>query len=1135
VRFEREAGRLRRPCWRERPAARVEAADPGGDVLLFSPEEDFGLGDALAAFHGWHRSTLVRLGLSSARFRPGRVQIDRRDPAHYARLLDGARGPLTVYFLGGLEERYYSPSDLEHLERVQDIGAFSLLRLARALARGPVGPVHVNVITNNTQDVLGEEAYHPFAGTLPGLAAALARDLPSLRLSLVDLARADLIQAGGGGPDRRLLAALHAEKTDGELVAWRSGTRLIRSLEEVTLPEVTAEEPPFKQGGVYLLTGDARALKAALGRRLSSAYRARLVFLDRQALTHDEEVAHRDMEALGAEVAYLRADLTERASVQAALREALARFGAVDGVIHAPATPPGKALAHLDERAFAAAIAPGVQGTVVLLDALETEPLDLIAFITAATSFAPSKGEGASAATAGFLGCFGRYLQHRMKRPMKILHGELDTDDPLVALFRVLTSRELQIVADGGEPPARAGNELRPPAEPRRPAAVERAVPPAAVERAVPPAIEHAAAPPSVTSGSSARASRPARSSAGAREGIAIVGMSCVYPGSPDLDAFWEHLAQGRELVTELPPDRAALDESAAAMRGTPRRGRGGFLADVDRFDASFFGISPREARLMDPQQRLFLQVVWAAIEDAGYRPGALAGTNTALFVGVSSTDYLQAILRSGVEIDGQAATGNAHSLLANRASFFFDLHGPSEPINTGAASSLLAVHRAIRSIRDHECEMAIAAGVHVALSPGPGATGAEGAFDRTADGYIRGEGVGAILLKPLRKARADRDHIHGLLLGSAVGHGGQAGATPERRAAALSELLAQAYRDAGVDPSSVSYIEAHGVGVAAGDQAELQALTRTFAAPRAPGSAARRGPACALGNVKANIGHLEAAAGIAGLIKVLLGIRHRALPPLGPADRPRSAPDLRGTSHFIPDCLTAWEPPIDERGRPVPRRAGVSAFGFSGVNAHLVLEEPDVRGPSADDAPGDALEIVPLSARDRDRLLAYVRSLVAFLERRISTPRGEGGAGTRFPRFSDLAYTLQVGRLAMDARLAVIAHDHEQLLERLRAFAAGETEPEGVFEGDARAHRAVAALFGADEQDRFAQMLREGRVQRLAALWATGWHVDWEKVRPHGGRLRVPLPTYPFAKERYWLSDLRRSTGLVDAARRVS
>ena len=1127
MRFAREADRLRRPCWRERSAARVEAGDPGGDVLLFSPEEDFGLGEALAAFHGWHRSTLVRLGLTSARFQPGRVQIDHRDPAHYARLLDGARGPLSVYFLGGLQQRYYSPSDLDHLERVQDVGALSLLRLARALARAPGGPVHLTLITNNTQDVLGDEAYHPFAGALLGLAAALPRDLSSLRLSLVDLAKADLVRAGGGGPDRRLLAALHAEPTDGELVAWRGGTRFVRSLEEVTLPEVTAEGPPFKHRGVYLLTGDARALKAALGRRLASAHRARLVFMDRQALTRDQESAHRDLEALGAEVAYLRADLTDPASVHAALREALARFGAVDGLIHVPAPPADEALAHLDECAFAAALAPSLQGAVVLLDALETEPLDIVAFITAATSFVASPGQSVSAATAGFLGCFGRYLQHRMKRPVKILHGELGADDQLAVLWRALASTELQIVATGGEPPARAGGELLPRAELRLPSAVERAAPPAAVERA---------APPAVASAGSARASMPARSSAGAREPIAIVGMSGVCPGSPDLDLFWDHLAEGREFVTELPAERATLDESAAAMRGSPRRKRGGFLADVDRFDASLFGISPREARQMDPQQRLFLQVVWAAIEDAGYRPSALAGTSTGLFVGVSSTDYLEAIVRSGVEIDGQTATGNAHSVLANRASFFFDLHGPSEPINTGGSSSLLAVHRAIRSIRDNECEMAIAGGVHVALAPGPGAAGTPAdAFDRTADGYIRGEGVGAILLKPLRKARADRDHIHGLLLGSAVGHEGQAGAIPERRAAALSELLAQAYRDAGVAPSSVSYIEAHGVGVAAGEPAELQALASLFAAPRAPGFAARRGLPCALGNVKANIGHLEAAAGIAGLIKVLLGIRHRALPPLGPADRPRTAPDLRGSSHFIPDGLTPWDPSIDERGRPLPRRAGVSAFGLGGVNAHLVLEEPEAPGPSADEAPGDALEIVPLSARDRERLLAYVRSLVAFLERRIPTSRGAGGAVISSPRFSDLAYTLQVGRPVMDARLAVLARGPEELLDRLRAFAAGEADREGVFEGDAREHRELAALFGADEQDRFAQMLRAGHVQRLAALWATGWHVDWEALRPGHGRWRVPLPTYPFAKERYWLSDLRRGAGLSHAARIIS
>ena len=869
-------GRLRRPCWRERPAAAIEPADPDGDVLVFSPDEDFGLGEALAASHGWHRSTLVRLGTASARHEPRRVRIDRRDPAQYASLIDAARGALTLYFLGGLAERHANPFDLEHLDDAQDVGASSLLRLVGALSRAPDRPAHLRLITNNTHDVLGGEADNPAAGVLLGLAAALPRGLPSLRLSRVDLARADLARAEGSEPDRRLLAALGAEQPGGELVAWRGGTRSVRSLEELTPQAAPAGQPPFKQRGVYLLTGGDRDIKRVLARRLASAYQARLVLVDPSPRTRDQELAHRDLEALGAELVDLRADCRDPAAARAALRQALSRFGSVDGLIHAPARPARDDLAHLEERAFAASLAESVRGAVVLLDALETEPLDLVAFATAALSFDARPTHPAAAAAAEFLGCFGRYLHGRMRRPVKIFHGEGRADESLALLWETLAGPELQIISAAAEPPAT----------------------------------------PSLTRAEPAPA-RPDRAPAHAPEPIAVVGMCGAFPGSPDLDLFWEHLAGGREFVTELPPERAALDERVAALRGSadgPRRGRSGYLGEVDSFDAPLCGISPREARLMDPQQRLFLQIVWGAIEDAGYRATALAGTRTGLFVGVASNDYLQAIVQSGVEIDGQAATGNAHSMLANRTSFFLDLHGPSEPINTGGSSALVAVHRAIRAIRDGECDLAIAGGVHVTLAPGPGA---RGDVERTADGYVRGEGGGAILLKPLRKAQEDGDFIHGVLLGSAVAHAGRAGAIPERRAAAISELLAQAYRSAGVSPASVSYLEAHGAGLEAGDPAEIDALITIFTAGRAPGTPLP----CALGNVKANIGHLEPAAGIAGLIKVLLSMRHRALPPLGSADRPRAAPALPGSPFYIPDRLTPWESPIHD-GRILPRPA---------------------------------------------------------------------------------------------------------------------------------------------------------------------------------------------------------------------
>lgn len=379
-------------------------------------------------------------------------------------------------------------------------------------------------------------------------------------------------------------------------------------------------------------------------------------------------------------------------------------------------------------------------------------------------------------------------------------------------------------------------------------------------------------------------------------EPIAVIGISGVFPGADDLRGFWENLIAGHDAVGEVPADRwdwRSPDGGPAtpSEQAAPRRW-GAFLRDAAAFDCSFFDISPAEALLMDPQQRLFLQTVWHAVENAGYRPSALAGSRTGVFAGVSGMDYVEALTAAGTPVEALTATGLAHSVLANRVSYLLGLHGPSEPVDTACSSSLVAVHRAVRSIRLGECDQAVAGGVNVLAGPSAFVSFAQAgmlapdgrckAFDARADGYVRGEGVAAVLLKPLARAEADGDTIHAVIRGSAVGHGGRTASltapSPDRQA----DVIVAAWRQSGLDPSTAGLIEAHGTGTELGDPVEIEGLRQAFRTLYDDwGLADADEPHCGIGSVKTSIGHLEAAAGMAGLVKAILAVQCGRLPAL--------------------------------------------------------------------------------------------------------------------------------------------------------------------------------------------------------------------------------------------------------------
>ena len=512
------------------------------------------------------------------------------------------------------------------------------------------------------------------------------------------------------------------------------------------------------------------------------------------------------------------------------------------------------------------------------------------------------------------------------------------------------------------------------------------------------------------------------------REPIAIVGIGCRFPGGADSpDAYWTLLRDGVDAVGEIPPDRWDADayyDPDPSAPGKMSTRWGGFLDRVDQFDARFFGISAREAERMDPQHRMVLEVAFEALEDGGLPLERIQGSRTGVFIGVSTTDY--SILLGSVSDDPFFSVGNSPSVMVGRVAYLFDLKGPALALDTACSSSLVAVHLACQSLRRSECDAARAGGVNVLLSryvmtafSKGGFMAADGrckTFDARADGYVRAEGCGILALKRLRDALADGDRIWALVRGSAMGQDGRSAALTAPNLSAQRAVLRAALADAGLEPADIGYIEAHGTGTSLGDPIEIEALSSVLGRPRPDGSP------CWVGSVKTNFGHLEAAAGVAGVVKAILALHHEGVPPHLNMRRLNPRIALEGTPFEIPVDLQPWL----RAGRP--RRAGVSSFGFSGTNAHVILEEAPADPGTVlprEAAPTGPL-VLPLSARSQQGLVELARSWVELLR-----------AGS--DDLDALCWTAAVRRTHHPRRLAVVGRDSETLAARLEeaAFAA--------------------------------------------------------------------------------------------------
>ncbi|WP_459480611.1 amino acid adenylation domain-containing protein [Clostridium saccharoperbutylacetonicum] len=687
---------------------------------------------------------------------------------------------------------------------------------------------------------------------------------------------------------------------------------------------------------------------------------------------------------------------------------------------------------------------------------------------------------------------------------------------------------------------------------------------------------------------------------------IAIIGVSAVMPQSDNLDDFWTSIKEGKCLITEIPEDRWNWRNYYKKNKQDKDKTNviwGGFIKDADKFDSEFFGLSPREAKLMDPQQRISLELAWKAIEDAGYNPREISGSKTGVFIGVAGHDYDELVKKSNIDSYAQALTGNAHNVLVGRISYLLNLKGPSEPIDTACASSIVAIHRAIESISKNECEMAIAGGINMMFTPSlfiafdnAGILSHDGkckTFDKEANGTVRGEGGGLILLKPLSKAIKDKDNIYAVIKGCAVNHSGSSTSLTAPNPKQQSEVIIEAIKKSKVNPSTISYIEAHGTGTSLGDPIELNSLKSAFKEIYKEWKGLDfRQKTCAIGSVKTNIGHLETAAGIAGIIKIILAMKYNYLPKLVNFKNINPYIELEDSPFYLLKSSEEWRRIRNEDGTIEPYRAGISSFGFSGTNSHLILEEYlKNKDEKENDEDKDQEYIVCISARKKDILINYAKELSNYLSKNINTPSDNAnkrlvtiekimkaiskltnipveymdrensleecgvnaelldefiiyinniysismqkylfnisnsldevtkiigkyiednnepimqGDNKNKELLKKISYVFHNGRGVMKYRLAIISSDCIELKEKLDKYIEGEENQNGVY---------------CEQND--IRFEKNNKYHEGALNWVNNGEIDdWENFYRMEKPVKISLPTYPFEKQRCWVSE---------------
>ncbi|MDN9009024.1 SDR family NAD(P)-dependent oxidoreductase [Brevibacillus laterosporus] len=588
------------------------------------------------------------------------------------------------------------------------------------------------------------------------------------------------------------------------------------------------------------------------------------------------------------------------------------------------------------------------------------------------------------------------------------------------------------------------------------------------------------------------------------REPIAIIGMSGRFAKSKTVDELWEHLSKGRDLVEEV--SRWDLsqyyDESASYCN------QGSFVDRIDQFDPLFFNISGVEAMYMDPQQRIFLEESWKALEDAGYAGAGVQGKKCGVYVGCSGKDYQNLF---DTKPPATSFWGNAASIIPARIAYYLDLQGPAIAVDTACSSSLVAIHLACQSLWTKETEMALAGGVFLQSTPAfylesnrAGMLSPAGrchTFDERADGFVPGEGAGVIILKRLSDAIADRDHIYGVIRGSGVNQDGSTNGITAPSAKSQERLEQEVYDTFNLQPRHIQMIEAHGTGTKLGDPIEFQALTRAFT------KYTDEKNYCAIGSIKSNLGHLAFAAGVTGIIKILLSLQHKQIPPTLHFQKGNPNIEFEDSPFYVNTSLTEWTAEPNKK-----RCAAISSFGFSGTNAHMVIEEAPSRQLTPSSKPG---YLLTLSARTQDQLKQQVEQIVQYCEKAEQV------------HYGNMSYTLLLGRKHFNHRLAFVVHKRNELVDVLKRWLEKGKAPDvytSIVNKNEQREQIALKRYGNEclrniNGDMAANEYIE-QLSILASLYTQGYELDFEHLFEEDHFARIPLPTYPFAKEFYWVPE---------------
>lgn len=607
---------------------------------------------------------------------------------------------------------------------------------------------------------------------------------------------------------------------------------------------------------------------------------------------------------------------------------------------------------------------------------------------------------------------------------------------------------------------------------------------------------------------------------------IAIIGIAVKLPKSNSIEEFWKVLRDGVDCIGEIPDSRKPDIIDALNIMNIPLdsldQSRAALLDEVDKFDYNFFKLSPKESSLMDPNQRLFLETAWEAIEDSGYGGEKLKGSRTGVFLGFNSdSEYKKLVSKVEPSCISMALPGNVKPIVASRLSYLMDFKGPSMIVDTTCSSSLVAVHLAVRSIRSGECDMAVVGGVQLHLMPvRETKIGVESSnwraktFDASSDGTGTGEGVIAMIIKPLWKAQKDRDNVYAIIKGSSINHDGNSNGLTAPNAAAQADVIVRGWEDAGVNPETITYIEAHGTGTKLGDPIEIDGIQKAFT------RFTDRKQFCAIGAVKTNIGHLDSSSGIVGLLKAVLSLKYKELVPSLHFKRPNPRIDFEDSPVYVNDKLSKW---ITDG---FPRRCGVSSFGLSGTNCHVILEE----APEISEVRGDgdsSLQVLTLSARSESVLKHLINKYKAFLNTNRDIDMG------------DLCYTANTGRAHFPYRMAIIFQSREELMRKIKhiEFEGFENIKEQniyyseIIKDYAHDKNAMAEEISGSESYGKANSINSlieqfieanskdlKMLQEICIGYAKGAQIDWERIYSGERRRRVRIPTYPFERKRCWI-----------------